>query len=262
MAKKAFCVGINDYPYHGYDLKGCVNDVLAWSELLVDHYDFPQSDIKIITNAEATKENILNGVKELLTGAQAGDVLVFCNASHGSYVLDTSKDEEKYDEVICPYHAKEEEVKDDDLRQLFANLPTDVKLTVITDSCFSGTATRYVPGEFRRARFFNPELRGYKSIANLINFTRKKAIKYPESGMNEILLSACTDLQFAYDDKFGTKYHGAMTFYALQTIHEANYKITYAELIKKINQKLQKAHFPQQPQLEGKQENKERQIFV
>ena len=26
MAKRAFCVGINDYPYDGSDLNGCVND--------------------------------------------------------------------------------------------------------------------------------------------------------------------------------------------------------------------------------------------
>lgn len=262
MVKKAFCVGINDYPYGGYDLKGCINDVNAWADLLINHYDFPLSNIKIITDSEATKQNIINGIKDLLKGAGSGDVLVFVNASHGSYELDTSGDDEEYDEIICPYHAKDEEVRDDELRELFADLSAGVKLTVISDSCFSGTVTRYIPGEYRRARFFNPELRGYRTIDNLAKYTRKKAAKYPESGMKEILLSACTDLQFAYDDKFGDKYHGAMTYYALQTIHEANYKITYAELIKKINQKLMKAHFPQQPQLEGKKENKPGQIFI
>lgn len=262
MTKKAFCVGINDYPYQGYDLKGCINDVLGWSELLVNHYDFPRSNIKIITDSEATKDNIIHGIKNLLKDARSGDVLVFVNASHGSYVVDTSGDEEEYDEVICPYHAKEEEVKDDDLRELFTDLSAGVKLTFISDSCFSGTVSRYIPGEYRRARFFNPEFRGYRTIDNLAKYTRKKAVKYPESGMKEILLSACTDLQFAYDDKFGDEYHGAMTYYALQTIREANYQITYAELIKKINQKLMKAHFPQQPQLEGKKENKAQQIFI
>lgn len=262
MTKKAFCVGINDYPYRGYDLKGCVNDVLAWSELLVDHYDFPRSNIKIITDSEATKHNIMKGIKDLLTDAGSGDVLVFVNASHGSYVLDTSGDEEEYDEIICPYNAKEDEVKDDALRELFSNLSAGVKLTVISDSCFSGTVTRRIPGEDQRMRFLDPDLRGYRVVSNPLRYKRKKAEKYPESGMKEILISATNDIEFAYDDKFGDVYHGAMSYYALHTIREADYKINYAELVKKINQQLTKAHYPQHPQLEGKEENKERQIFT
>ena len=41
MAKKALCVGINDYPYDGSDLNGCINDATGWAELLMGHYDFP-----------------------------------------------------------------------------------------------------------------------------------------------------------------------------------------------------------------------------
>jgi hypothetical protein len=63
MAKKAFCVGINDYPYDGSDLNGCVNDANAWAELLVSHYDFPRSDVTLITDAEATKGRLLAGLK-------------------------------------------------------------------------------------------------------------------------------------------------------------------------------------------------------
>lgn len=262
MSKKAFGVGINDYPYRGYDLKGCVNDILAWSELLVDHYDFPLSNIKIITDSEATKQNIINRIKKLLAGARSGDVLVFVNASHGSYVFDTSGDEEKFDEIICPYNAKEDEVKDDELRELFADLSADVKFTVIPDSCFSGTITRRIPGIDRRLRFLDPDLRGCRVVSNPLRYKRKKATQYPESGMKEILISACKDMEFAHDDKFGDIYHGAMTYYALQTIRDANYQITYARLVKKINQKLSKAGYPQHPQLEGKPENKARQIFA
>jgi hypothetical protein len=262
MAKKAFCVGINDYPYPGYDLYGCVNDAYAWAELLVDHYDFPRSNVKIITNSEATRQNVLNGIKDLLTGASPDDVLVFANASHGSYVYDTSGDEEQFDEIICPYNTKEGEIKDDELREFFSGLATGVKLTVISDSCFSGTVTRRIPGVDRRFRFLDPNLLGYKIISNLLRVIRKKSEKYPESDMNEILLSGCKAQEYAHDDKFGGKYHGAMTYFALQTIQNANYKITYDELVKQINQKLEKSGYLQHPQLEGKKENKERQIFT
>lgn len=42
MTSKALCVGINDYPGSGNDLKGCVNDAKAWAELLIEHYGFPR----------------------------------------------------------------------------------------------------------------------------------------------------------------------------------------------------------------------------
>src|SRR6266540_5516960 len=103
MVKKAFCVGINDYPIEGADLKGCVNDAQQWASLLRDHFDFPSSDVKVLTDAEATKANILGGLKDLLAGASSDDVLVFTNSSHGSQIPDTSGDEPTYDEVLCPY---------------------------------------------------------------------------------------------------------------------------------------------------------------
>jgi metacaspase-1 len=103
MARKAFCVGINDYPGDGNDLNGCVNDANDWASLLVEHFDFPRSEVRVITDSEATKQNMVGGIKDLLAGAQAGDVLVFTNSSHGSYVPDRSGDEPKYDEIICPY---------------------------------------------------------------------------------------------------------------------------------------------------------------
>ena len=88
---------------------------------------------------------MVGSIKDLLAGAQAGDVLVFTNSSHGSYVPDRSGDEPKYDEIICPYDIMQSVLTDDELRGLFADLPDGVSLTVISDSCFSGTVTRAAP---------------------------------------------------------------------------------------------------------------------
>ena len=84
MAKKAFCVGINDYPQEGMDLRGFVNDANALATLLNEHYDFPKADITVVLDQEATYKAMIAGLKSLLAGASAGDVLVFTNASHGT----------------------------------------------------------------------------------------------------------------------------------------------------------------------------------
>ena len=267
--RKALCIGINDYPYAGNDLNGCVNDAKAWAELLTKNFNFASGDVKLLLDKQATKKNTLAALKNLLTGASAGDQLVFTNSSHGSYIADKSGDEEKYDEIICPHDIDENEIVDDDFRQLFANLPKGVNLTVVLDNCFSGTATRaavadILPGlrtpDDRRVRFLSPALRGLPVLSNPWTAKPKSQVKYPQSKMNEVLLTGCTDKEYSYDAYFGGIYHGAMTYYALQAIRSANFKLTYAQLAQRLTNLIE--DYPQHPQLEGKSANKKRQIFT
>lgn len=267
MAKKALCIGINDYPYEGFDLMGCINDANAWAELLFNHYDFPRSNIKVITDGEAKKKDYIDGIKSLLARASSGDVLVFTNSSHGSYVADQSGDEEKYDQVICPYDVKDNILLDDELREIFSGIRSGVQLTVISDSCHSGTVTRAIPivppsiADNIRMRFLDPHLRGDRELRNPYRAKANRRQEYPEEEMKELLLAGCKDIEYSYDARILGNYHGAMTYYALQAIREANFKITYDALLKRVTKLLEAAGFPQHPQLEGKRENKQRQIF-
>jgi len=265
----ALCVGINDYPYAGNDLNGCVNDAKAWAEILNKNFDFASGDIKLLLDSQATKKNTMDALKNLLAGAKAGDHLVYTNSSHGSYVADTSGDEPTYDEIICPHDIDVNQIEDDDLRQLFRNLPKDASLTVILDNCHSGTATRaavsdILPGlrtpDDRRVRFLSPALRGLPILENPWTAKPKRQIKYPESKMNEILFSGCTDKEYSYDAYFDGTYHGAMTYYALQAIRAANYQLTYSQLYRRVGNLI--IDYPQNPQLEGKSANRKRQIFA
>jgi len=271
MSKKALCVGINDYPYDGSDLNGCVNDAKAWADLLINHYDFAASDVKLLTDAQATKAAITAGLRTLLTGAKAGDVLVFTNSSHGTYVADTSGDEEMYDEAMCPYDCRDNLLLDDELRELFANLPKDVHMAVISDSCFSGTVTRaavadVIPGlktpDDRRVRFLNPALRGDPVLQNPWKAQPKGKAKHPESNMKETLLCGCTDKEYSYDARIDGVYHGAMTYFALQAIKEANYEPTWWQMHTRLATLIDGAGYPQHPGIEGNQANKKRQIFT
>lgn len=271
MSKKALCVGINDYPYSGNDLKGCVNDATDWANLLIARYDFPASDVRLLTDKQATKAGIFAGLKNLLAGAQAGDVLVFTNSSHGTYVTEKGGDEPNYDEAICPYDIDANLIVDDELRELFVNLPKGVRLTVISDSCFSGTVTRARVGEIlpgmrtpddRRVRFLSPALRGGKVLNNPWKAKPRLKMQFPQATMKEVLLSGCTDSEYSYDALIAGKYHGAMTYFALQAIKAAKYKLTYSQLHKSLTKLITGASYPQHPQLEGASGNKRRQIFT
>ncbi|HEX8476618.1 MAG TPA: caspase family protein [Pyrinomonadaceae bacterium] len=266
--KRALCVGINDYPYDGNDLNGCVNDAHAWAEMLTTNFGFSGGDVRVITDAEATKKNVVAAVKTLLTGAQPGDVLVWHNSSHGSYVADTSGDEETYDECLCPYDIADNHILDDEIRELVTSIKPGVRLSVVFDNCHSGSGTRAIIGEGmgmqppdrRRRRFLSPALRGLPILQNPWKAKPRGREKYPESKMKEILLSGCTDKEYSYDAFINGVYHGAMTYYALRTIEMAKYKLTYTQLHEGINSLI--ADYPQHPQLEGTKENKKRQIFA
>jgi metacaspase-1 len=264
MSKKALCVGINNYPFGDEnDLKGCINDANDWATLLKAHYDF--TDIAVLLDNQATKANIIKGLKDLLTGAKSGDVLVFTNASHGTYLADQDTDEPKYDQALCPYDVRDNLIIDDELRTLFVELPKEVSLTIILDSCHSGTGTRAPIGKTpdeRRYRFLPPTLRGDTVLTGAeLRAAAKKKEKFPESKMNEILLSGCKSNQFSADARIDSQFHGAMSYYAIKAITEAKYKITYGELIEQLLPTLSDEGYDQEPQLEGKTQNKNKQIF-
>jgi metacaspase-1 len=270
MAKKALCVGINDYPGDGSDLNGCVNDAKAWADLLIKNFSFPSGSVKLLLDSQATKAGTMEGLKKLLAGAKSGDVLVFTNSSHGTYLADTSGDEPLFDEAICPFDCDQNLIVDDDLRELFSGLPKGVSFTVISDSCHSGTVTRAAINENipwlktpddRRVRFLNPALIGRAVLANPFHATNRSKVKYPQSKMKDILLSGCTASEYSYDALIGGKYHGAMTYFAIQAIRDANYDLTYAQLRSRLLYLLDEAGYPQHPQLEGTTTNKKKRIF-
>jgi hypothetical protein len=53
-----------------------------------------------------------------------------------------------------------------------------------------------------------------------------------------------------------------MTYFALQAIRAANYRITYGQLDARLSYLVEQGGYEQSPQVEGKSRNKKRQIFT
>lgn len=265
MAKRALCVGINRYPQPGMDLQGCVNDAHNWATLLRDHYDFASGDVATILDEGATHDAIVGGLKTLLAGAVAGDVMVFTNSSHGTYLADTDADEPVYDEAMCPYDTADHPLVDDELRTLFADVAAGVRLTVISDSCHSGSVTRALPlatPDQRRARFMSPKAIGRPEIPEVRRTAQPRREAHPESAMNEVLLSGCKSSQYSFDAVIGGAPAGAFSYFALGAIRDAGYAITYEDLHARVVPALADSNYDQEPQLEGRPEARARQIFT
>ena len=144
-----------------------------------------------------------------------------------------------------------------------------MRLTVILDNCFSGTATRaplseIIPGlrtpDDRRVRFLSPALRGGKVLQNPWKAKPTRVEQHPESAMKDVLLSGCSDKEYSYDANIDGTYHGAMTYYALKAIREAPDALTYNRLHSRITSLI--GDYPQHPQLEGSTANKRRKLFT
>ena len=263
MVARALCVGINDYPIRGMKLRGCRNDAKAWARVLVRHYDVAAGAVDLLLDADATKRRIVNGLERLVRNAAKGDRLVFTNSSHGTYVADDDDDEERYDEALCPYDCGDRLILDDDLREILDGLPAGARFTFISDPCHSGSITRDVSFERpkRRIRFASPSLMG-REVSRAVALRRSSPRHVrSESSMKELLVSGCLDTEYSYDDKFGHRYHGAMTYHALQSLAAADWRIRYEDWVDDTNTRLAADLYHQHPQLEGRSAAKRRWVF-
>lgn len=84
--KLALLVGINRYPHHD-NLAGCLVDVELQRELLIHRFGFNPQDIIVLSDREATRENIETAfVEHLIEQAQPDDVVVFHFSGYGSQI--------------------------------------------------------------------------------------------------------------------------------------------------------------------------------
>ena len=265
--KRAVCVGINDYPGTRNDLKGCVNDANDWAELLRGEFGFGEN-VTLLTDADATKSNIASALGDLVTGARGGDVVAFTYSGHGTWVPDRGEQDEldNRDEALAVYDGI---ILDDELRCIIGQIDPDATLTVVSDSCHSGTVTRLMleralEGDAEEAayapkpRFMPPEDVAYYGRTDPIPVRRR--FLYPESGMPEILLTGCNAMQSSYDAYIGNRYNGAMTAAALQLM-KGNPGQTYREFFRGLRRRLPSPYYDQCPQLEGSDANKDRPLF-
>ena len=78
----ALIVGINDYE-HVPGLNYAVEDALAIKNMLINVYGFPRTNVRVLTNSEATQSNIKREFSALVKSAGSNDRVVFYFAGHG-----------------------------------------------------------------------------------------------------------------------------------------------------------------------------------
>jgi hypothetical protein len=257
MKKFALIVGINHYKLPGNDLSGCLNDANNVKDYLIYCAGFNPANIKIVTDSNATKANVLSGLKWLIAQGAEGVELFYYHSGHGTQVFDVSGDEsDQLDEVLVTHDFDWNDpstiLLDDYLADIFAGLPQGAFLSMICDTCHSGSMTKDV----------------VKNIAmptGMANKMQGRAIKVNKFGMKNdgtqrhILLSGCRDDQTSSEAVIGGVRQGAMTYNFLKVAKAStkSWRDTHAEVIKNMKN----SGWSQEPILSGADFLKDRVIF-
>jgi metacaspase-1 len=265
--KKAFLVGINQYePSLNANLRGCVNDVNDMKAVLTGLYGFDPANINLIIDSAATRANIISGLKKLLNDTKSGDELVFHYSGHGSQVPDTSGDEvdDHLDEIICPHDLDwNDPLTDDILSAILLKVPKGVNMTVISDSCHSGTVTRELGNPIKiKPRYLEPprELMQKVPTDKALPVNKMGAHRNKKDVQRHVLLSGCKDNQTSADAYINGRYNGALTWALVSTL-KANPYTTYTTEHKTILSKLSVSGYNQEPQMSGDGKLLNRVIF-
>lgn len=246
VIKRALCIGINAY---GGDasLHQCVHDAEAWARHLagLGYY------VTTLLDQAATGNGIRAAVTTLMDLTTRGDRSVITYSGHGTYVPDDTGDEpDGVDEAWCGQDiliSRRGIVLDDELAVLLQARESGARVTVISDSCHSGTMTRQfaplAPTQAgRRIRFLHPG--AFLPDQDLAALRTGRALRHVSATYPAVLLAACQDHEYSYEDARG----GVFTEVALRTFTAG---MSYAAWMRAIHQQLPTRDYPQSPRLDA-----------
>lgn len=245
MSRYALCVGINDYPGTSSDLAGCVPDAQDFAVELAKR----GFQARLLIDSGATKAALVAELGELVARTGYGDTAVVTYSGHGTWVADLDGDEaDGRDEALCPHDIfTAGPLTDDELHTIFADRRYGARLIMVSDSCHSGTVTRFAAelGDRQdRVRFLPPQ--SYDADARAVPSTARSV---PRPAV--LLLSGCADTEYSYDTSFDGKANGAFSYVALRTLRALPDGATMRDWHTAIRAYLPSRDYPQTPNLYG-----------
>ena len=240
VRRLALVVGVGQYKNERVpDLIGPPNDAKRFYNLLTDAngYGFPRENVCLLLDEQATTAEFKRSFdKALVERARSQDVAVVFYAGHGSMRRDKNHDEpDEMDETLMLHDARSDGVRDlvddefhDMLKQLHAKTEN---ITVVLDSCNSGTATRGDAGTFV-ARFFEPADEDLTEAAGAAEPAGDQGAGWvPEALPGVVAFTAASDGTPALE----TNGRGIFTDAVIQVLAQAgDQPLTYAQVARQV----------------------------
>ena len=277
----ALLVGINQYdPRSGVStLRGCTNDARAMKAYLEARVaSRAQLHVQMLLDEQATRQAIIDGFRQHLQRARAGDTVLFYYAGHGSQEIAPKEfwaiDPDRLNETLVCYDSRVDntwDLADKELARLIADVSQqNPHIAVVLDCCHSGSGTRgggdleFTPGFAKRRAPMNERDRPADSfIVSLEELEIEKTETMRTRSLNEttagwrmpqgrhVLIAACRDTEEASEYHANSRHCGAFSYFLLETLQKANGSLTYRDLFKATYARICAQISAQSPQLEA-----------
>ncbi len=153
--------GISDYdnfePGTG-DLNFSDNDAKHFYNFLLSQQmgAINPNNIALLTNSEASKQNILSNMRRLFTRADNNDRVIFYYSGHGDRDMFIPAD-------VDPQAAATTVLYHDEIKEIFRSSPARYKL-IIADACYSGSFRKEMPDARDKAEMTIALQKEYKEV--------------------------------------------------------------------------------------------------
>jgi hypothetical protein len=239
------------------NLNGAVNDATAMRDVLVSRFGFPAANTTLLTDGAATRDGIVGAVTAMLAQAQAGDVVVFYYAGHGSQRRNSlSPSPNKLDQTIVVADANigAFDIRDKELARLFNPfLDKGVELVLIFDSCHSGSITR---GALSQA------VERWSAVDERDAADPGVGQDASPDKRGALVISAAQDYQSALERQGPTgEPRGVFTVSLLETLNSVAPGESAVNVFRRMRARMQMDGLPQEPVLDATLERQQRPIF-
>lgn len=286
MSKRAVIAGVNDYSGQASlppgwtigNLGCCLADVASMQPLLESAFGF--DEVKVLTDAAASRDAIIAAVQQMLAASGPGDVACFFFSGHGGRFPADQANPGRYYEALIP--ASGSPLTDLDVYQLANTLdPSTVNFTLILDSCHSGGIHEDTPDSVIRSASYSSDylqacvaamgtvipcgvalppgssaLDG--NVSNVVGQGNGVVCSIDDNksltpASKTTVIAACRYDETATEQNG----HGSLTQGILDSINQSNPSVTYLQIIDQLRDDLQnKLGVTQTPTLLG-QENRQ-----
>ena len=211
-----------------YDLSNCVNDVNDMEDLLTktgsfDHSMWEWGDVRMITDADATKARVLEAIADIARDMKKYDAFLFHFSGHGS---DGAGDGSQY---ICTYE-DDAWISVTDLAAALNAIPEPghgiANAFVFLDACFSGNfigkGLSYSRGRLPKFRPYHPQKACQITGKALASSGVTKFIQMRDlTGDNVFVITANTGDKPSWDDS--SLGNGVFTYYLVEGMDFTDY---------------------------------------
>lgn len=266
-AKWALLVGVGDYPGAEMDLEGPAHDVAALRRELVENLGYPEARVNALVDADATRANTLDSLRQLARDTAPGDFVLLYLSGHGTSAYDPNRpvalahNTGAFVPVDYQMHGSEQQRLDTllvgsrDLRPVLTAIDDkEVHGLVLIDTCYARNTSRSLHATKPLAyRSIDSGLR-YRTIGVVA-----KTDDYPYSHLLTIAASGAKERALDLNDPGQTldgKPHGAFTDAVLRTLRElpvadanGDALVTNGEFFSDVKMRMAVANLPHSPQM-------------